>query len=358
MDKKTALYCKHIEAGGKLVPFAGYQLPVQYKTGIITEHKAVRERAGMFDVSHMGEFRLTGPVAVDYLNYVLTNDFTEMDAGQVRYSPMCYPDGGTADDLLVYKIAGDDYLIVVNAANRVKDYEWMSKNLMGGAKLEDISDSVSQIALQGPCSADILKKVADERSIPMKYYRFVEKGEAAGMPCLISRTGYTGENGFELYCENRYAEKLWDALMAAGDEYGLIPCGLGSRDTLRLEAAMPLYGHELSEDITPKEAGLSMFVKTDKQDFIGKEALDAPAKRKRIGIELKDRGIAREGAKVMDGDECVGVITSGTMSPTLSEAIAMALVDSGFEGDNVEVEVRGKMLRAEVVKLPFYSRSK
>ncbi|WP_066645921.1 glycine cleavage system aminomethyltransferase GcvT [Christensenella timonensis] len=358
MEKKTALYDKHVAAGGKMVPFAGYSLPVQYKSGILSEHKAVREKAGLFDVSHMGEFFLAGPDALKTANYILTNDFRNLKEGQARYSPMCYEDGGTVDDLLVYKMAEDEYFIVVNAANKDKDFTWMEKNLVGDVQFSDISAQVSQLALQGPLSEKILQKAAGEGSIPQAYYTFVKEARIAGMPCLVSRTGYTGEDGFEIYCNDEYAERMWDTLMEAGEEYGLIPCGLGARDTLRLEAAMPLYGHELSAEITPREAGLGFAIKVDKDEFIGKEALTPARLRKRIGLKLIDRGIVREGAKVFAGSAEVGRVTSGTMSPTLGAAIALALVPSGLEEETLFVEVRGKKLKAEVVKLPFYKANK
>lgn len=357
MEKRTALYEKHIAAGGKMVPFAGYELPVQYPSGIIAEHNAVRGAAGLFDVSHMGEFMLEGPDALANLNYLLTNDFTGMEAGQVRYSPMCDENGGTVDDLLVYKIDDETYLAVVNAANRVKDYEWMSARLQGDAALKDRSDGVAQLALQGPKAAAILEKIASAGSIPGKYYTFVEKACVGDIPCLISRTGYTGEDGFELYTGNRNAVRLWDMVLEAGAAEGLIPCGLGARDTLRLEAGMPLYGHELSEVLSPRVAGLGPFIKMDKPAFIGKEALEPKRTQKRIGLVLTDKGIAREGAPVYDGDREIGGVTSGTKSPTLDKAIAMAIVPVEFEGEAAQIDVRGRKLAAQVVKLPFYKRA-
>ncbi|HBU13002.1 MAG TPA: glycine cleavage system aminomethyltransferase GcvT [Clostridiales bacterium] len=356
MEKKTAFYKKHVEAGGKMVPYAGYELPVQYGTGIIKEHTAVRERAGLFDVSHMGEFLLTGADALHNLNKLLTNDFTDMKAGQVRYSPMCYENGGTVDDLLVYKSGEEKYYIVVNAANRHKDFEWMQPKITGQAELADISDGVAQVALQGPLAPDILAAVAPAGSIPAQYYTFLENCSVGGVCCLVSKTGYTGETGYEIYCKNEDAEKLWDVMMEAGAEFGMIPCGLGARDTLRLEAGMPLYGHELSGDISPREANLSIFVKLDKPDFIGRDALAKDRERKRIGFILKEKGIAREGSAVFDGDRQIGVVTSGTMSPTLNAAIASAIVPVDFTGKEVHVEIRNKRVLAEVVKMPFVTK--
>lgn len=358
MDKKTALYEKHVAAGGKMVSFAGYLLPVQYKAGILREHKSVREKAGLFDVSHMGEFMIKGKDAESSLNHLLTNEFSNMSVGQARYSPMCYPDGGTVDDLLVYKMADEEYMIVVNAANKDKDFAWMEKNLVGDVQLTDVSEQVAQLALQGPLSGEILSRIADKQSIPEKYYSFIKDARIGEIPCLISKTGYTGEDGYEIYMKNEYAEQAWDLLTEAGAEAGLMPCGLGARDTLRLEAGMPLYGHELSADITPKEAGLGFAVKLGKKEFVGRDALDKPRLRKRIGLKLIDRGIVREGAKVFAGSAEVGTVTSGTMSPTLEAAIALALVPSGLDEDMLCVEVRGKKLKAEVIQLPFYKANK
>lgn len=354
MDKKTALYEKHLELGGKMVSFAGYSLPVQYKKGIIAEHNAVRERAGLFDVSHMGEFTLTGNGALHSLNRLLTNDFTGMESNRVRYSPMCNESGGTVDDLVVYKTGEGDYMLVVNAANRAKDFEWMREGMGDDTNFKDISDHISQLALQGPFSGDILAKIAHTESIPAKYYTFVRHAKVADIPCVVSRTGYTGEAGFELYCENRYAAELWDALLAAGQAFGIEPCGLGARDTLRLEAGMPLYGHELSETISPAEAGLQPFIKMDKPGFIGKQEFLSPPTRKRIGMVLTDRGIAREGARIYANGNDIGYVTSGTMSPTLGKAIAQALVDASFSDGDAEIEVRGKLLKATTAALPFY----
>lgn len=356
MEKITALYEKHLEAGGKMVPFAGYLLPVQYDSGIRAEHEKVRTCAGLFDVSHMGEFILEGSDALTNLNRLMTNDYTDLKDGYARYSPMCDEGGGTVDDIIVYKLAGGKYFIVVNAANKDKDAEWIIAHLSGDARLNDISDDMAQIALQGPASAAIMDKLSG--ILPKRYYTFVEKAFIGDIPCMISKTGYTGEMGYEIYCQNEYAPLLWRAIMEAGEAFGVAPCGLGARDTLRLEAAMPLYGHELSQDITPQEAGLSAFIKTDKPDFIGKEALSKPRARKRIGLKLLERGIAREGAKVKRSGEEIGFVTSGTMSPTLGEAIAMALVPADFDGYELAVEVRGKGIKAQVVELPFYKKNK
>ncbi len=356
MDAKTPLYDKHLEAGGKMVPFAGFLLPVQYQDGILSEHTAVRTSAGMFDVSHMGEFLLEGAGAEQALNRLLTNDFAGMQTGTARYSPMCNAQGGTVDDLIVYRQDGK-YMIVVNAANRAKDFDWMSANLGSGAKLFDVSDDIALLAVQGPQAKAAMQAVLTDGGLPEKYYSFTHDCGVAGVSCLVSRTGYTGEDGFEIYAPPAQAGAIWDALLMGGKAFGLVPCGLGARDTLRLEAGMPLYGHELSDSITPSEAGLGFFIKRDKPDFIGRDALMEPRRRKRIGLVLTDRGIAREGAKVFLNDQEIGFVTSGTSSPTLKQSIAMALVDAGVDAPAVDVEVRGKMLHADVVRLPFYKRA-
>lgn len=361
MEKKTPLYDSHVAAGGKMVPFAGYLMPIQYGTGIIAEHNAVRKEAGLFDVSHMGELELSGPDALANVNNLVTNDCAQMVVGQVTYSPFCNDEGGFIDDLLVYKKSDDCYLLVVNAANREKDYQWVKNHIQGNVVLNDQSDEVAQLALQGPKSEAILAKIAPPESIPEKYYTFVDNVLVDGKTCLVSRTGYTGEDGFEIYCKNADAAALWAKLLEVGKEDGLIPCGLGARDTLRMEAGMPLYGHEMDDDIIPKEVGLSIFVKMDKENFIGKAAIETKAPRyRRIGVKLLDRGIARDGDKVYLGDEEIGFVTSGNMSPTLGYAIAMCRVAVGKveKGDTVFVEVRGRKLKAEVIPVTFYKRQK
>ena len=273
MELKTPLYDIHVEEGGKIVPFAGYLLPVQYGTGVIKEHMAVREECGMFDVSHMGEIMFTGETALATLNHLMTNDFTDMPPGKVRYSVMCNENGGCVDDLIVYKFDEQEYFVVVNAANKDKDYAHMLKNLLPGTKAEDISDTLAEIALQGPKAPDILAELLDEEFIPKGYYTVVKSAVIDGMDCIISRTGYTGELGYEIFTKNENAEKLWKTLRETGKKYGLIPCGLGARDTLRLEAGMPLYGHEMNEEISPLEANLDFGVKMNKEEFIWKQAL-------------------------------------------------------------------------------------
>lgn len=359
-ELKTPLYEAHVKAGGKMVPFAGYILPVQY-TGVIEEHMAVRTKAGLFDVSHMGEILCTGSQALENLQMILTNDFANMVDGQARYSIMCNEDGGTVDDLIVYKEKENRYFIVVNASNKEKDYEWMKAHQFGDAKFEDISDTVAQLALQGPKAMEILEKLTTKEAIPEKYYHAVFHAEVAGMKCIVSKTGYTGEDGVEIYLSSNEAEKMWNTLLEAGKEEGLIPCGLGARDTLRLEASMPLYGHEMDETITPREVGLNFAVKMKKDDFIGKKALEEKSElsRKRVGLKVTGRGIIREEAVVYVGEEKIGVTTSGTHCPFLGYAVAMALLNVEFAvpGTKVTAEVRGRKIEAEVVALPFYKRA-
>lgn len=363
MELKTPLYDAHVKAGGKIVPFAGYLLPVQYGTGVITEHMSVREKAGLFDVSHMGEVLCQGKDALANLQKLLTNDFTNMVDGQARYSPMCNENGGTVDDLIVYKRGDNDYFIVVNAANKDKDYQWMLDHQFGEVTFTDASSEYGQIALQGPKAMEILKKLTAEENIPKKYYHTVFDTEVAGIPCIISKTGYTGEDGVELYLTSENAEKMWDALLEAGKDEGLIPCGLGARDTLRMEAAMPLYGHEMDDEISPLETGLKFAVKMGKEeDFIGKKAMEERGEPKitRIGLKVTGRGIIREHQDIYIGEKKIGHTTSGTHCPFLGYPIAMALVDAGSVeiGNKVEVDVRGRKVEAEVIALPFYKRAK
>lgn len=362
MEKKTALYQKHLDCGAKMVEFAGYLMPIQYPGGVIAEHMAVRQAAGLFDVSHMGEFELSGPDAMAVLQRLLTNDMADMPIGACRYSPMCNLEGGVVDDLITYRKGEDAFLLVVNASNREKDFAWMQRFLKGEAALKDVSDETAELALQGPRSLEILAPLTEggAAALPEKYYTFRDGLVVAGVKCLVSRTGYTGEDGFELYCAAGDSPALWDALLAAGKGAGLVPCGLGARDTLRLEAGMPLYGHEMDEDITPMEAVLGIFVKMDKPDFNGKAALEAKGKpaRRRTGLRVTGRGIARQGAEVYAGNKMVGVVTSGTQLPFLGWPGAMALVDAEHRepGTVLEVDIRGRRAEAEVVKTPFYRR--
>ena len=357
MEKKTPLYQIHEEYHGKIVPFAGFLLPIQYQNGILHEHQLVREKVGLFDVSHMGEFTLCGEDSLINLNYLLTNDYTNMVDGQVRYGVLCYENGTTIDDLLVYRIAKDDYLIVVNASNIEKDFDWIKVHLQGKVKFDNISEQVAQIAIQGPKALDVIQRLTSD--IPLKNYTFKQHVLLNNIDCLLSHTGYTGEDGFEIYCANDDAIALWHTLMTYGQDVGIEPCGLGCRDTLRLEAGMPLYGHELSDQITPMESGLGFFVKLDK-DFIGRTILEKSSTRQRIGLQLIDRGIARENSRIYLDDQEVGFTTSGTYSPTLGYPIAMAIIDKPFIGEDLiyQIDVRGKKLKAKQTTLPFYKRKK
>lgn len=361
MDLKTPLYDAHLEAGGKMVSFAGYMLPVQYKDGgVIKEHLAVRNQVGLFDVSHMGEVVYEGKDALENLQYIVTNDFSNLEIGRVRYSLMCNEAGGVIDDLLVYKCSAEKYLLVINAANKAKDIAWMKQHLFGEVTFSDQSDQFVQVALQGPYAKEIIEKLTDPDEIPKTYYSFTENANVGGVNCILSRTGYTGEFGYELYCRSEEGVKLWELLLETGKEYGILTCGLGARDTLRLEAGMPLYGHEMTEEITPFETDLSFAVKLKKEKFIGKQALIDKGEPKitRIGLQLMDRGIVREGADVYFNEKKIGQTTSGTMCPFINKACAMALVerDNVEIGSEIEVEVRGKKIAAKVVALPFIKK--
>lgn len=360
MELKTPLYEEHEKLGGKIVPFAGYLLPVQYE-GVIAEHMCVRNDVGLFDVSHMGEITLKGKGALASLNHLLTNDFTKMSNGKVRYSIMCYEDGGVVDDLLVYKFSDEDYYIVVNASNRHKDFEHMKNNILEDTIIEDISDSVAQVALQGPKARDLMLKLLKEDDLPEKYYTAKKDVDICGMNCLISYTGYTGEAGYEIYTDNENASKLWNLLLETGKQFNIKPCGLGARDTLRLEASMPLYGHEMDETITPLETGLDFGVKMNKDDFIGKKALIEKGEPLicRVGLEIIDKGVLREHQDIYVGDEKIGHTTSGTFSPLFKTSIAMALIDKKYSeiGSIVQVDVRGRRLKAKIVEMPFYKRN-
>jgi aminomethyltransferase len=319
---------------------------------------AVRSRAGLFDASHMGEFILYGRDAFENAQNLFTNDFAGMADGNAKYTLMCDESGGILDDMLIYRVRGDRYYIVANAANREADAAWIEDNIRGNAAFQDVTDETALIAIQGPASRAILEKLADGAP-PAASYAFKADQDVAGVGCIVSHTGYTGEDGFELICDSSCAGKVWDALLEAGHSEGLAPCGLGSRDTLRLEAGMPLYGHEISRAITPFEAKLNFAVRLRKKDFIGKSALlgkKSPS-RIRIGIKMAGRGIARENYGVYKDGRLIGTTTSGTFCPYLGYAAAMALVDAGTgEGEEVTVDVRGRPAEAVTAALPFYKR--
>ena len=359
--KRTIFYDDHIAAGGKMVDFGGWELPVQYSSGIIEEHKRVRNAAGLFDVSHMGEVSVKGPKAEEWLERMLTNNIAAMEDGQVIYTFLCYPNGGVVDDLLVYRKSREDYFLVVNASNSEKDVEWLSDHVTDGVEVEDLSPRLSELALQGPKAEEILKKVASFDPSTLGFFHFVEGVEVAGVKSLVSRTGYTGEDGFEIYFPWDEGRKVWSALMKAGNEFGLLPAGLGSRDSLRFEAGLPLYGHELSASITPLEAGLGYFVHLDK-DFIGSFPLAAMKEhgipRKIIGLEMVDKGIPREHYEVRAKGRTVGRVTSGGFAPTLDKSLASALVyASAADEEEFFIVIHGKEKRAKKIKRPFYKKN-
>lgn len=362
MDKKTPLYETHIEYGGKIVPFGGFLLPVQYEAGIKAEHMAVRTNVGLFDVSHMGEILVQGEKSVDFLNHILTNDFTDLEPGFARYSPMCNEAGGTVDDLIVYMKAENDYFVVVNASNIEKDFSWMQDHKIDGVELANVSDDYGQLALQGPNSEKVLSTICDAKFIPADNYTCIFGAEIKSIPAMISRTGYTGEDGFEIYVPADRVAELWNLVMKAGSELDILSCGLGARDTLRMEAAMPLYGHELTDEISPKVCGLGFAIKMDKPDFIGKEALEAsmPLKKRRVGLKVTGRGVIREHLDVYRDGEIIGQTTSGTFFPFFGGSYGMAVIDADKReiGAPCQVEVRGRMVDCEMVKTPFYKREK
>ncbi|HEY1792294.1 MAG TPA: glycine cleavage system aminomethyltransferase GcvT [Opitutaceae bacterium] len=361
--KRTPLRDFHAAKGAKLVDFAGWEMPVQYRS-ILEEHKAVRRAAGLFDVSHMGEVDVAGPGAAAFLDSLVTNNVSRMYPGRVLYSPMCHPDGGALDDLLVYMRGPEDFLLCVNASNTAADLDWMKARAAGReVTVSDRSDGWALLALQGPRAAAILGRLTDAALGALRTYHFTE-GAVAGKRCLISRTGYTGEDGFELYHGPGDAVALAGALLAAGSDDGLELCGLGARDSLRLEAGFPLYGHELSREISPLTAGLGWTVKFDKEgDFSGRTALAAEKKdgspRTVVFFRTGDRRIVRPEVPVVGADGAiVGRVLSGTMSPILSEAIGSALVERGDAAKPLHVDVRGALIHLQLVKPPFVELKK
>jgi aminomethyltransferase len=359
--KRTPFYEKHVANHGMLIDFGGWELPVEY-TGIIPEHEAVRNKAGLFDVSHMGEVTVSGKDAEAYIQKMITNDIATMEPYQIYYSPMCYPDGGVVDDLLVYKYNPEKYFIVINAANTDKDVAWFVSHVTEDVVVEDVSAKYAQLALQGPKAQAILQKLTDIDLDEIKFFHFCDSVMLGTVEAFVSRNGYTGEDGFEILIAPKDADALWDAIMAAGKDEGLIPCGLGARDTLRFEACLPLYGHEITQDISPLEAGLGYFVKLDKADFIGRDALRTQKEqgltRMLCGLEMVDRGIPRAGYPIFDGDLQIGHVTTGSYSPTLKKNIGLALLDISYTAldSMVEVDIREKHLKAKVVPKPFYQK--
>ena len=359
--KRTPLHEEHVRLGAKMVPFAGYEMPVQYPTGIVAEHRAVREAVGMFDVSHMGELEIRGPQALDWVQQVVSNDVSKVEVGQAQYAALCNERGGVIDDCITYRFP-DRYLIVVNASNLEKDRAWIESFAdRFDAELTDRSDEIGLIALQGPKASQVLAKLTETDLDAIGYYRFAE-GKVDGRDAVISRTGYTGEDGFELYVGSDDAAHIWRALLAAGEAEGIRPAGLGSRDSLRLEMGYALYGNDLDEEHDAIESGLGWVVKPDKGDFVGRDALartkEAGPKRKLVGFELKERGFPRHGYEIQSDGRVVGVVTSGVHSPSLDKGIGMGWVEASLAkpGTLIDIMVRGKPLPAEVVRPPFYKQ--
>jgi aminomethyltransferase len=360
--KRTPLYDLHVRDGGRIVPFAGYEMPVQYKLGVVGEHQAVRTAVGLFDVSHMGEVELTGARALEAANRIITNDLTKAADGQALYTAMLKPDGGIVDDLVVYRFSPERIFICVNASNRAKDFAWIHRECSPLCTVVDRSDEFAQIAVQGPRGAELVQRLTSTPLAPVGTYRFTT-GQVAGIDTIISRTGYTGEDGFELYVPAARGPELWQALMEKGADLGIKPAGLGARDSLRLEMKYALYGNDIDETTNPLEAGLGWIVKLDKADFIGKSALEAiKAKgltRKLVGFEMVGRGVARHGYPLLDSSGAViGTCTSGSPGPTVGKNIGLGYVPSSLAaiGTELVVDCRGRKAEAVVVKTPFYKR--
>ncbi len=357
--RKTPLNEVERELGGKMVDFGGWDLPVQF-SGILDEHDAVRNRVGLFDVSHMGEVTVKGPQALELLQSATCNDVTKLEDGRAHYNGLLYPSGGFVDDILIYRYAADDYFIVVNASNTEKDYAWMAEKAKGlDVEVKNVSADYAQLAVQGPEAERLLQPMTETDLSAIKYYRFAD-GSVDGASSIISRTGYTGEDGFEVYCSPEHAPRLFRKFVEAGAK----ACGLGARDTLRLEAKMALYGNDIDDTTTPLQADLGWIVKLEKGDFTGRDVLQLEKskglKRKLVGFEMIDRGIGRHGYPIVDGSEEIGVVTSGTHSPTLKKAIGLAYLplDKTAQGTEFSILIRGKETRARVVPTPFYKRAK
>lgn len=360
--KHTPLYDIHLELNGKIVDFGGWALPVEYE-GILAEYDAVRNHAGLFDVSHMGEYTLKGPGSEAFLQMVTTNDIMKIGDGRIQYSPVCYPHGGTVDDIISYRINRENYFLVVNAANSEKDGKWFRDNLFGEVELEDCSHKFAQLALQGPKSQEILQKITDSDLSELKFFRFSQSIKVAGLGLLISRSGYTGEDGFELYLAPEDAPKLWKAICEAGKDDGLKPAGLGARDLLRFEASLPLYGQEISETVSPLTAGLDRFIKFDKPDFIGKEALlkekSSGSPKTMIAFAMEDRAVPRGHYPIMNANgDVIGEVTHGTFSPAMQKSVGLGYVEPGefAPGDKIAVLIRNKSWPAVIVEKPFYQK--
>jgi aminomethyltransferase len=368
--RKTALNAVHRKMGAKMVSFNGWDMPVEYPSsgGIVAEHLAVRNGVGIFDVSHMGDIRLAGPGALAAVQHITINDASRLAIGQAQYSAMLYPQGTFVDDVIVHRLGEDEYLIVINAGTREKDFNWVRDHTRQfDCKVEHLSDEFTQIAIQGPRGVDLLQKLTDVDLSAVKFY-WVTRGTVCGLKnILIARTGYTGEDGFEIYIpsDEGTSERVWNEVLEAGKEFGVVACGLGARNTLRLEAKLPLYEHEISDTINVWEAGIDRFCKLEKSDFIGRAALEQAKKtglkRTLVGLEMTERGIARDGYKVLDNNgKEVGYVTSGSPAPFLKKNIALAYVPPQFAavGTAVKVEIRGQGVGAQVVPTPFYKRPK
>ncbi len=360
--QSTPLYPLHLKYKGKIIDFGGWELPVQYEgMGIIKEHLMVREKAGLFDVSHMGEVLITGENSQNFVQKLVCNDVSAMQDYHVLYSPMCYPHGGVIDDLLIYRYDPAKYLLVVNAANVDKDYAWIVENLIPGVKAENVSSQYAQLALQGPLAEIILQTLTDTDLSQIKFFHFNPAVKVAGVECIVSRTGYTGEDGFEIYVDPEQAATVWEAILKAGGER-VSPIGLGARDSLRFEAKLPLYGQEIDKDITPLEAGLGYFVKLDASDFIGRDALlqqkEKGLKRKLVEFEMVGKGIPRSHYEVQKDGIAIGHVTSGLHSPTFKKPIGLALIDSKFSapGTEIDIIIREKPIRAVVGQGIFYRK--
>ena len=353
--KRTPLYDAHVKLNAKMVPFAGWEMPVYY-SGIMAEHKAVRTAAGIFDIGHMGAVGVSGQNALQYLQNLLSNDVSKLDVGSSQYSIILNDSGGVIDDIFVYRLP-DHYMLILNASNNDKDIEWLKKKIHGGVKIKDLKNHLTLLALQGPKSQEILQKICDADLKSLGHHKIISS-LISHLPSFISRTGYTGEDGFELFFDRSKAETIWNKLV----ELGAVPSGLGARDTLRLEAGMPLYGHEYNEGITPLETGFSFAVKLEKGEFIGRDSLlvhkEEGFSKRLVGIKLKETGIPRQGQKIFKDGRIIGYVTSGTMSPTLKVPIGMGYVRSEYSdvGSAFDLEIRGKHIKAEAAKLPFYKR--
>jgi aminomethyltransferase len=370
--RKTALNALHRQMGAKMVDFNGWDMPVEYPAaigcGIINEHMAVRTGVGIFDVSHMGDIRLAGPGALAAVQHISMNDASRLAVGQAQYSALLYPQGTFVDDVIVHRLGEDEYLLVINAGTREKDFNWVRDNtLQFACEVENLSDDFTQIAIQGPKGVDVLQKLTDADLSAVRFY-WVTRGTVCGLKnTLIARTGYTAEDGFEIYvpADEATSARVWNEILSAGKEFGLLPCGLGARNTLRLEGKLPLYGHEISDTISVWEAGLDHFCKMEKPEFVGRAALEkvksAGLTRTLVGLEMNERGIARDGYKVLDGTgREIGYVTSGSPAPFLKKNIALAYVppELAAVGTSLKVEIRGQGVGAHVVPTPFYKRPK